>query len=95
LEHHKHWLCPNDLNHCVHGITQKYVVARPLVPIVWPIQEGIDLIEKEATTLKEMGFSFDCNHVRSLFGSQSFNSNISHVPIMNAHNIVWLIDASC
>jgi hypothetical protein len=45
-----HWFCPNDLSHCVHGITQKYVVAKPLVPIVWPIQKGFDLIEKEVTT---------------------------------------------
>jgi len=25
FEHHKHWFCPNDLNHCVNGTTRKYV----------------------------------------------------------------------
>jgi hypothetical protein len=53
-----HWFCLDDLNCCVHGTTQKYTVARPSVPIVWPIQEGIDLIQKEAITLEETGFSF-------------------------------------
>ncbi len=31
-----------------------------VVPIVWPIQEGINLTQKEATTLEEAGFCFDC-----------------------------------
>jgi hypothetical protein len=43
----------------VGGITQKFVVARLVVPIVWPIQEGINLTRKEVTTLEEAGFSFD------------------------------------
>jgi hypothetical protein len=40
-----------------------------------------------------VGFPFDCNHVQSLFGSQSFSPSSSHVPTMNAHNIVWLTNA--
>jgi hypothetical protein len=83
-----HWFCLNDLNHCVGGTVQKYVVVRPSVPIVWPIQEGIDLTQKEVTTLEEVGFFLDRNHVQSLFGSQSSNSSISHVLVMSAHNIV-------
>jgi hypothetical protein len=57
-----HWFCLDDLNCCVHGTTQKYTVVRPSVPTVWPIQEGIDLIQKEATTLEETRFSFDHIH---------------------------------
>jgi hypothetical protein len=56
-----HWFCLDDLNHCVSGTTQKYAVVRPSVPIVWPIQEGTDLTQKEVTTLEEVGFSFDSN----------------------------------
>jgi hypothetical protein len=48
------------LSHYVGGIVQKFVVARPVVPIVWPIQEGINLTQKEVTTIEEVGFSFDC-----------------------------------
>jgi hypothetical protein len=42
-----------------------------------------------------VGFSFDCNYAWSLYGSQSSNSSISHVPTMSVHNIVRPIDASC
>jgi len=31
------WFCPNELNHCVDGIMQKYVVARRLILTIWPI----------------------------------------------------------
>ncbi len=40
-------------------------------------------------------FSFDCNRVHSLFGSQLSSSKISHVLAMSAHSIVWPTDASC
>jgi hypothetical protein len=53
-----HWFCLDDLSHCVCGTTQKYAIARLSVLTIRPIQEGIDLIQKEVTTLKEMGFSF-------------------------------------
>jgi hypothetical protein len=90
-----HWFCFYDLNHCVGGTMQKYAIAKPLVPIVWPIQEGIDLTQNEVTTLEEAGFSFDGNHAQSLFGSQSSNSSISHVLAMSVHNIVRLVNESC
>jgi hypothetical protein len=64
-----HWFCPDDLSRCVGGATRKYAIARPLVPTIWPIQEGTNLVQNEVTILKEAGFSFDCSHVRSLFGS--------------------------
>jgi hypothetical protein len=73
----------------------KYVIPRPSIPTKWPIQKGIDLTQKEVTTLEEVGFSFDHNHVQSLFGSQSSSSRISYVPAMNARSIVQPIDVSC
>ncbi len=72
----------------------KNVVVRPLVPIVWPIQEGINLIQKEVTTLKKKKNSFDCSRAQNLFGSQSFSSSISNVLVMSVHNIVRLANAS-
>ncbi len=59
FKHHKHWFCFDDLSHYVGGIIQKFVVAKLVVPIVWPIQEGINLTQKEVPTLEEVGFSFD------------------------------------
>jgi hypothetical protein len=50
------------------------------------IQESINLIQKEVTILEEMGFSFDHNCARSLFGL--FSSSILHVTVMSVHNIV-------
>jgi hypothetical protein len=50
----------DDFSHCVRGTTQNIIIVRPVVPTVWPIQEGIKLTQKEATTLKEARFSFDC-----------------------------------
>jgi hypothetical protein len=41
---------------------QKYVVAKPLVPTAWLIQEGTNLAQKEVTTLEEAGFSFYHSH---------------------------------
>ncbi len=58
LKYHKHWFFPNDLSCCIGGTMQKYVVAKPQVPTVWPIQEDINLTQKEVTTLKKIGFSF-------------------------------------
>jgi hypothetical protein len=73
----------------------KYIVVRPSIPIVWFIQEGIDLTQKEVITLEEVGFSFDRSHVQSLFGSQSSSPSSLHVLAMSVHNIVWPTDASC
>jgi len=83
------------LSHCVSGITQKYTVVRPLVPTIWLIQKGTDLTQKEVITLKEVGFSFDRSHVRSLFNSQLFSPSSLHVLVMSVHNIVRLANASC
>jgi hypothetical protein len=77
---------------------QKYAIGRPLVPTVWPIQKGINLIQKEVTTLEKVRFSFDRllrNNVQSLFGFQFSSSSNSHVPTMNCHNLVRPSNASC
>jgi hypothetical protein len=59
LKHHKHWFCLDGLSRCINGTTQKFIVDRHVVPIVWPIQEDINLIKKEVTILKEARFSFE------------------------------------
>ncbi len=98
LKHHKHWFCPNDFNYCISGIEWKFVVVRLIVIIVWPIQEGTNLTQKEIMTLEEVGFSFGplCkNNPWSLFGSHSFSLSNSHVLAINCDSLVRLIDVSC
>jgi hypothetical protein len=99
LENHKHWFCSDDLNRCIGGTSLKFVVAKLVVPTVWPIQEGINLTQNELIILEEVGFYFDHLHKSnswSLFGSQSSCSSNSHVPtIVNCPNLVRPFDASC
>jgi hypothetical protein len=66
--------------------------------MIWPIQEGTNLTQKEVTTLEEVRFSFDNlhrNNVQSLFGSQSCILNNSHVLTISCHSLVRSFDASC
>ncbi len=80
------------------GIAQKFVVTKPSVPIVWPIQEGTNLTQKEVTTLEEARFSFNHlfrNNTQSLFGFQSSSSNNFHVFVVSYHNLVKPSNASC
>ncbi len=74
------------------------MVVTHVVPTLWPIQENINLTQKEVTTLKETRFSFDhlCkNNVRSLFGFQFSSLNNSHVLTMRCHSLVKSSYVSC
>ncbi len=76
----------------------KNAIVRPLIPIVWPIQKGTNLTQKEVTTLEKVRFSFDYvlkNNVQSLFCSQIFSSSNSYVPTMNCHKLERMSNASC
>jgi hypothetical protein len=87
------------LNRCVGGTLQKFVIVRHIVPIVWPIQKGTNLTQNEFTTLKEVGFSFDCFHKSNtwiLFGSQSSCSSNSHVHVVvNCPSVVRPSNVNC
>jgi hypothetical protein len=39
---------------------RKCAIIRLIIPIIWPIQEGINLIQEEVITLEKVRFSFDC-----------------------------------
>ncbi len=43
------------------GFSQRNAIVRPLVPSVWPIQHGVNLIQKKVSSLEEfkVGFLFD------------------------------------
>jgi hypothetical protein len=60
------------------GYSQKYAIARPHVPIIWPIQHGVKLIQKKISSLEKIGFLFDFEHktnLRSLFKGEPSTSN--------------------
>ncbi len=80
-------------------IIRKFAIARHVVPTIWPIQKGSNLTQKKVITLeKATRFSFDClhkNNTRNLFGSQSYSSSNSHVPIVSCHNLVRLSNSNC
>jgi hypothetical protein len=59
----------------VGGSLKKYVVACPHVSTVWPIQHGVNLTQKEVSSLEEDGFMFDYEHKKdpySLFRGEPF-----------------------
>jgi hypothetical protein len=41
------------------GFLQKYVVVRPHVLSIWLDQHGVNLIQKDVSSLEEVGFMFD------------------------------------
>jgi hypothetical protein len=53
----------DDLNRCVGGLGRKYVIDRPHVPTIWPIQESTYVIQDEVTTLKEVNFVIMSNSI--------------------------------
>jgi hypothetical protein len=56
IELHKFWFCHDDHNRCVGSTRRKYAIGRSIVPFIWHMQEGNNLIEDEVTTLEEPGF---------------------------------------
>jgi hypothetical protein len=81
LKHHKHRLCPDDLSGCIGGTTQKFIVVRPAIPIVWPIQEGINLTKKEVTIFKKAGFSFEPLHINMFKVYLASNLLVQAIPM--------------
>lgn len=60
---HKFYFRCDDLNRCVGGLGRKYVVDRPHVPTICPIQEGPYLIQDKVTMLKEVNFVLVSNSI--------------------------------
>lgn len=50
------YFCPDDLARCVGGKKRQHVVARPVLPTVWPVQRGTNLSIHEVMSLEEAGF---------------------------------------
>jgi hypothetical protein len=75
IELHKFWFYHDDHNRCVGGTKRKYAIGRSIVPFIWHVQEGNNLIEDEVTTLKKLGFLLSkklmCNP-RNVFGDDAF-----------------------
>jgi hypothetical protein len=68
--------CCKNLNHCVEGLGRKHVVDRPLVLVVWLVQEGTNLTQYEVTTMEEVDFVLNCKQLKcppnNLFDDENF-----------------------
>ncbi len=68
--------CCENSNHCVEGSGRKHVVHRPLVLVVWLVQEGTNLTQDEVTTMEEVDFVLNCKQLKcpphNLFGDDNF-----------------------
>jgi hypothetical protein len=68
--------CCENLNYCVEGLGRKHVVDRPLVLVVWLVQEGTNLTQDEVTTMEEVDFVLNCKQLKcpphNLFGDENF-----------------------
>jgi hypothetical protein len=67
--------CKN-LNHYVDGSGRKHVVDRPLVVVVWLVQEGTNLTQDGLTTMEEVDFVLNCKQLKcpphNFFGDEYF-----------------------
>ncbi len=89
LEHHKHQFCFDDLNCCIAKTLWKIIVARLVVPTIWPIQEGINLTQKEVTSLEEVGLSFDTYKETTLKVYLASNLLVQAIPMC----LLWVVIA--
>ncbi len=81
------------------GKVQKLAIIRPIVPTLWPIQEGINLTQKDVTTIEEVGFPLTTCVETMLKVYLASNLLIqvinSHVLLVSCHSPTKLFDASC
>jgi hypothetical protein len=70
----------------LHGGTKcKYVVERPVVPSIWPMQEGTNLSQDEVKFPKQVGFVF--NKWQLIFPQNIFSEK-SSIPINQPTNVM-------
>ncbi len=93
FKHHKYRFNPNDFNTYVRGFSQKYVVVRLHVLIVWHVQHGLNLNQKEVSYLEKVGFLFGFEHKnnpQSLFKGEPSTSSNFQVPSTYTLNVIKL-----
>jgi hypothetical protein len=60
----------------VEGSGRKHVADRPLVLVVWLVQEGTNLTQDEVMTMEEVDFVLNCKQLKcpphNLFGDDNF-----------------------
>jgi hypothetical protein len=55
---HKFLFCVDDMNCYMGGTKRRYVMDIPVVPLIWHVQEGINLSHNKVKALKETNFVF-------------------------------------
>ena len=50
------WFCPDDIKRSVSGNKKKDVLDWPVVPSIWPVKIGTNLLRQEVLALEDVGF---------------------------------------
>ena len=64
------WFCPRKLQACIKDTRSRSIVHYPMLPHVWPVQRGRNLIQAEVDDFEAFGFSL-CSGVAELLGAES------------------------
>jgi hypothetical protein len=56
IELHKFWFHHDDQNCYFKGVKRKYAINMSIVPTIWVVQKGINLIQDEVTTFEKTDF---------------------------------------
>lgn len=55
---HKFWFCVDEMNCYMGGTKRRYVGDIPIIPLIWHVQEGINISHNKVKALKETSFFF-------------------------------------
>lgn len=75
-EIHDFWFCADDIERCVNENKCHYVIDKPEIPTIWPVQIGTKLTREEILSLEEAGFQLEEQKElspRKLFGGHTTN----------------------
>ena len=56
------WFCPDNVDH-TWKTTSSILHALARIPIVWPVEEGTNIIHEEIIKLENAGFSLEKNPI--------------------------------
>jgi hypothetical protein len=81
----------------VGGFSRKYAIARPHVSSIWLVENGVNLTQKEVSSLEQVGFLFDlgrCTNLHNLFKGEPSTSSNFQVPSTCRLDVIKPIDAN-
>lgn len=83
VERMQFFFCSDDIERCVKGTKRKWVLSRPIVPSVWPVKIGTNLLKKEILAFQNAGFQLPqrvAMSPRRLFGTRGISVDMNSLP---------------